>query len=251
MFFRKQKTQQEASVASVEKPVKEVTEFKVKKEPTLPPFHPSPRCPKCCSYGVTNAVYCRGKKFLRSRCEHKLRGEHIHRTCQCGYRWAHAVNTEATDSRDTPKGMSPVTTLADSMKCAKPKQNENPLAALGFGEDFLEEVKDLQSDASPKKKSPLLKAESRDDEDNCYRMKSLNKYQKLVLPEEVDQASPFFGKMMGKQKLKYSTERDLLPTYGKEAMYLELKVLAENLADRNYEGVKNNIASLNGYLNVF
>ena len=66
----------------------------------LPPFNPTPVCPKCWNGGVSSNYHDPKTKSFRSCHE---RAEHIHRSChRCGYDWAEApLDAKAAEGGST------------------------------------------------------------------------------------------------------------------------------------------------------
>jgi hypothetical protein len=204
----------------------------VEKEPSLPPYNNEPDCPKCGSYAVSDAYYCKGKKFLRNRCEHNLKGEHLHRSCRCGFKWAHAVRPEIEKALSDKFGekFAPKDTVYKEWP-SKPAKltNKNPLSNLGVDAELLNEVVGLSKKASAKEvqeEVPFHQTKNIAKTDikgvNCFREMPIQKHVHL------SEASPC----------------------ARQAMIRELADLARNLKDRDFDNATNRIATLTGYINI-
>lgn len=108
VFFRKKKAKPEAKTdvkPQEDKPTPKLeikgTKPEPKKEPkkkepkkeaplaTVLPFTAGPCCPKCLSveHKVSKPKFCNGKRWVRQRCKHNLKTEHLVISCGCGFAW--------------------------------------------------------------------------------------------------------------------------------------------------------------------
>lgn len=193
MFFRKNKVKQEAVVQPAAD-VKPEVKPEAKTNPNLLPFDANPTCPKCDKdNGVTAPKYCKGKSLFR-RCKHKVKGEHFHLSCDCGYDWAQACKSDGPNIKDVVKSYEDGWAAAATRK----KTKHNPLEGLGFSEDFLQEVKELQASSSVKEIPPL--PVTSDNSGNYRSLKAKEAFYNKVVPiqEAVPQDPPFLTEAKAK-----------------------------------------------------
>lgn len=231
------------------------TKIDVKLESKLLPFSGSNCCPKCCSFDIEDANYCKGKKFLVNSCEHKVKGEHLHRECfSCGYRWAHEVYNGVTKV-DCPKGLKVLS------KVSEVKTVHNPLKDLGFGEEFLNEVKSLQEGTSKLPPSPIEPAKGYDPKKLDYYMGTSDPISSKIPSIDTEDNQDYYSSKaeslkdspFKKTAVCFEFDHEHTPkasSCAREAMLNELSELARRLNQRDYENSVNSITTLTGLVNL-